>query len=217
MKKLLLGSLLSAVLVFVLSAAEPIGIDLGLDLGLYGFESDLGASLKPSVAYNRTVVGIDGSLTFSYDFPVYEEVSEGVLGFELYGSKTFSLSDSLSLVPGLNVWYTYDTALDEDQAGFGVTPEATLNYGNFYTLVSMSIAFVPDSATGLYLEEGGSFGPVSAYVSAEYAVSPDADFSTLGFGGEYSLGAWTFGADGSLSGFDDEVVYAQTLRVKYSF
>lgn len=217
MKKLLLGSLLTAALAFGLSAAEPIGIDLGLEVGLYGFETDLGASLKPSVAYNRTVAGIDGSVTLSYDFPVYQDVSEGVLGFELYGSKSFALSDTLSLVPGLTVSYGYDTAIDEDQSSFGIEPEATLNYGAFYTLVSAPIAFVPDSAFDLYLEEGGTFGPISAYVSADYAISPDAKFSTLGFGLEYPVAAWTFGADGALSGFDDEIVYAQTLSVKYSF
>ncbi len=219
MKKLLLGSLLAATVAFGLSAAEPIGIDLGLDIGISGFESDIGVSLDPSIAYNRTVAGIDASVTLDYDFPVYEEYVDGTIGLELYGSKSFALSDSLTLVPGLTLAYAFDTNAEEDESSFGIEPEATLEYGAYYTLVSVPIAFVPDSAFDLYIEEGGSFGDLSAYVSAGIAISPDAKFSTIGFGVEYPVGAWTFGADGELSGFgaDEDVVYAQTLSVGYSF
>jgi hypothetical protein len=219
MKKLLLGSLLAVVAAFGLSAAEPIGIDLGLDVGIYGFESDIGLSLDPSIAYNRTVAGIDASATLDYAFPIYEEYVDGVIGLELYGSKSFALSDTLNVVPGLTIAYAYDTNAEEDESSFGIEPEATLEYGNYYGLLSLPIGFVPDSAFDIYLEVGGSFGDLSAYVSGDYAVSPDAQLAAIGLGVEYPYKAFTFGADGEFTGFgeDEDVVYAQTLSVTYSF
>lgn len=219
MKKLIIGSLLTAVAVFGLSAAEPIGIDLGLDIGIYGFESDIGVALDPSITYNRTVAGIDASVTLDYAFPIYEEYVDGVIGLELYGSKSFALSDTLNLVPGLTIAYAYDTNAEDDESSFGIEPEATLEFGNYYALLSLPQAFVPDSATDIYLELGAGFGELSAYVSGDYAIAPDAQLASIGFGVEYPFGAWTFGADGELSGFGDEedVVYGQTLSVTYSF
>jgi hypothetical protein len=221
MKKVLIGSILAAAVAFGVSAAEPIGIDVGVDVTIDGFESDadLGVSLKPSVAYKRSISGIDAKATLSYSFPVYEEVDDGVIGTKLYGSKAFALSDTFTLTPGLTVHYTYNTALDEDQSGFGIEPEATLAYGNFYTLLTVPYFFVPDTAVDIYLEEGASFGAVSPYVYGDYAFEPDAKLASIGLGATYAWNAWTFGFDSSWSGFgdDEDVAFTQVLKVKYSF
>jgi hypothetical protein len=223
MKKLVIGSLLAAIAAFAVSAAEPIGMEVGVDFGIFGFEadSDLGATAKPFAAYKHNFAGVDTKTTLSYDFPIYKDflADEGTFGAKVYGTKSFTLSDTLSLTPGLTVRYAYNTALDDDQSKFGIEPEATLGYGKFYTLLSAPIYFVPDSAFDLYLEEGGSFGAVSPYLYGQYAINPDAKLAAIGWGVSYAWKAWTFLADGSWGGFgdDEDVAYYQLLRVKYSF
>jgi hypothetical protein len=223
MKKLLIVSLLAAVAAFGVSAAEPLGVEVGVDFGISGFEadSDLGATAKPFAAYKRNFAGVDTKTTLSYDFPVYEDfkADKGTFGAKVYGSKSFTLNETFTLTPGLTVRYSYDTAKDDDQSKFGIDPEATLGYGKYYTLLQGIATFVPDSTFDLYLEEGGSFGAFSPYVYGQYAFNPDSELAYLGFGVSYSVKAWTFLADGSWGGFGDgdDVAYSQLLRVKYSF
>lgn len=223
MKKLFIVSLLVAVAAFSASAAEPIGVEVGVDFGIYGFEadSDLGATAKPFAAYKHNFAGVDTKTTLSYDFPIYEDflADEGTFGAKVYGSKSFTLNETFSLTPGLTVRYSYNTALDDDQSKFGIEPEATLGYSKYYTLLSAPITLTPDSTFDLYLEEGGSFGAFSPYVYGQYAFNPDSKLAAIGFGVSYGWKAWTFLADGSWSGFGDgeDVAYYQLLRVKYSF
>jgi hypothetical protein len=221
MKKLLLATLLLAAAAFSVSAADPIGVEVGTDVKIFGFESDLGVSAKPFVAYKRTVAGIDGKATLSYGYPVYEDflIDEGTIGVKVYGSKTFTLNDTFTLTPGLTVAYGYDTAAEEDESSFELDPEVTLAYGKFYTLLTGITGLVPESTFTLYVEEGTSIGAFSPYVFLDYAISPDVEFADFGLGASYGWNAWTFLAEGSFSGFgdDEDVAYAQLLKVKYSF
>lgn len=223
MKKLLFISAILAAVTVGAFAADPIGVEVGTEIGISGFEadSDLAASLKPFVAYKRTVAGIDGKATLSYGFPAYEDfkADKGTIGAKVYGSKSFTLNETFTLTPGLTVRYTYDTVAEEDESTFGIDPEATLGYGKFYTLLTGITTFVPDSKFTLYVEEGASFGAISPYVYTDYAISPDAKFADFGLGVVYGWKAWTFYADGSWSGFgdDEDVTYYQLLKVKYSF
>jgi hypothetical protein len=221
MKKLLFISAILAAVTVGAFAADPIGIDVGSDINFDGVNTDLVADMNPFIAYKHNVAGISAKATLSYDFPIYQDflIDEGTFQAKVYGSKTFSLSDTLSLTPGLTVRYYYNTALDEDQSKFRLDPEATLGYGKFYTLLVGKTTLVPDSAFTLYVEEGTSIGAFSPYVYFDYNISPDAELGDIGLGVAYGWKAWTFVADGSFYGFkdDEDLTYYQSFQVKYSF
>lgn len=215
MKKLALVFVVAAASVFAVNA-EPLGIDVGVDIGVNGLTADeIGLSASPWIGYGTALGGLDVYFTLGYDATVTPDFNSDDVYLDIGLSKSFGdLTAALAIT---------NTLYLGDAGGYGLDLEPSVSYAiGDLTLgaalpMAMPFDYYKDFTLGLGVSADYAVGDLGLGAYADFSVSPDFSFDDVGVTVSYPLAGISFGLDACFSGFDTELGVDLTISASYSF